>query len=99
MTGTKIIDPTTSGDPRILTWRSALAVAATLGNLVLWQLYGLGDVFVAIGERASTNVAVMWFAASALCALITALVVIMIVLKCLMLGIDALIGDRDAARG
>jgi hypothetical protein len=81
--------------PKIVTLKSIAAVAATLGNVVLMQAYGgLGATFIGIGELIGTNVAVMWFAASALCLLMTALVCVMIVLKVILAGIDALLGDE-----
>lgn len=84
--------------PSILTWRSVLAVAATLGNLVLWHLYGLSAVFHGISNDVSENLAVLWFTASALCALTTSIVVVMIVLKLLMIGIDSLTGAHEPTR-
>lgn len=84
--------------PRILTWRSALAVAATIGNLVLWRAFGLGAVFRTISDRASENLAILWFTASALCALTTLIVMVMIILKLLIIGIDTLTGETGAAK-
>ncbi len=94
---TKTEFPSGNG-PRILTWRSVLAVAATLGNLVLWHLYGLGTVFHGISDNVSENLAVLWFTASALCALTTSIVAVMIVLKLLMIGIDSLTGAHEPTR-
>ena len=63
------------------------------------QVYGgLGATFVGLGKLVGTNLAVMWFAASALCLLLTLLVCVMIVLKVILLAIDALLGDEGKAK-
>lgn len=83
-------------DPPLFTRTGIGAIALSAANIIIAVRFGIGDAFVWAWDHLGMIPTLFWLSVSALCALVTFMTVVLIVLKALILGLDLILGKEGS---